>query len=95
MVSGHSEVSIGGRLSTGDPATRGLKGERISRAFLRLVCSVLGGSSGDAQCGLTALRADVARRLVPQVVDRSWFFDTELLVRAERAGLRIHTGRLT
>jgi putative flippase GtrA len=32
----------------------------------------------------------VARQLLPHVVDTGWFFDTELLVIAERAGLRIH-----
>ena len=37
-----------------------------------------------------ALRADVARRLIPTVLNRSWFFDTELLLRARRAGMRIH-----
>ena len=31
-----------------------------------------------------------ARRLLPLVEDTGWFFDTELLVLAERAGLRIH-----
>jgi putative flippase GtrA len=36
------------------------------------------------------VRADVARRLIPEVQNRNWFFDTELLVRAERAGLRVH-----
>ena len=36
------------------------------------------------------MRADVARELLPLVEDQGWFFDTELLVLAERNGLRIH-----
>ena len=32
----------------------------------------------------------MAERLLPLVQDSEWFFDTELLVLAERAGLRIH-----
>ena len=44
----------------------------------------------DAQCGFKAIRRDVARELLPLVEDDAWFFDTELLVLAERAGLRIH-----
>ena len=44
----------------------------------------------DAQCGFKAVRADVARRLLPAVEDDGWFFDTELLVLAEHNGLRIH-----
>jgi putative flippase GtrA len=44
----------------------------------------------DAQCGFKAIRADKARTLLPLTRDTSWFFDSELLVLAERAGLRIH-----
>jgi putative flippase GtrA len=44
----------------------------------------------DAQCGFKAIRADVAHRLLPHVEDNGWFFDTELLIIAERCGLRIH-----
>jgi putative flippase GtrA len=44
----------------------------------------------DAQCGFKAIRADVARHLLPLVEDTGWFFDTELLVLAERVGLRMH-----
>jgi hypothetical protein len=36
------------------------------------------------------VRRDVAAALLPQIKDEEWFFDTELLVLAERAGLRIH-----
>ena len=35
------------------------------------------------------MRSSCARTLLPHVRDRSWFFDTELLVLAERSGLRI------
>jgi putative flippase GtrA len=44
----------------------------------------------DAQCGFKAVRRDVAEQLLPLVHDDQWFFDTELLVLAERAQLRIH-----
>ena len=43
----------------------------------------------DAQCGFKAIRAEVAHDLLPAVRDEGWFFDTELLVLAQRAGLRI------
>jgi putative flippase GtrA len=51
---------------------------------------VLRARFSDAQCGFKAIRADAARRLLPQIVDQGWFFDTELLVMAQRHGLRIH-----
>ena len=90
VLSGHSEISIGSRLARGARVARGIKRELISRAYNLLLRLSLGVRFRDAQCGFKALRADVARRLLPQVQNRSWFFDTELLVVAERAGLRIH-----
>jgi hypothetical protein len=51
---------------------------------------VLGVRFSDAQCGFKAVRRDAAQQLLPLVEDTGWFFDTELLVLAERAGLRIH-----
>jgi hypothetical protein len=35
------------------------------------------------------IRREAAERLLPLVKDEGWFFDTELLVLAERSGLRI------
>jgi putative flippase GtrA len=90
VISGHSDVSIGSRLARGARVVRSTKRELISRAYNTLLRVVLGVRFKDAQCGFKAVRADVARRLVPEVENRNWFFDTELLVRAERAGLRVH-----
>jgi putative flippase GtrA len=50
----------------------------------------MGARFSDAQCGFKAIRRDQARALLPLTRDTGWFFDTELLVLAERAGLRIH-----
>jgi putative flippase GtrA len=44
----------------------------------------------DAQCGFKAIRSEVARRLLPHIEDNGWFYDTEMLIIAERSGLRIH-----
>src|SRR5438045_1439375 len=89
VISGHSDVAIGSRLSTGSRVRRGWKRELISRCYNALLHVTLGATFTDAQCGFKAIRAETARRLVPQVQNRSWFFDTELLVLAQRASLRI------
>lgn len=90
LVSGHSDLAIGTRLGRGARVVRGPKRELISRAYNLLLRGTLATGFSDAQCGFKAIRADVARRLLPLVRDTGWFFDTELLVLAERAGLRIH-----
>ena len=90
LISGHSDLAIGSRLATGAHVRRGPRREVISRGYNLLLRLALGVRFRDAQCGFKAIRGDVARRLVPRVQNRNWFFDTELLVLAERAGLRIH-----
>jgi glycosyltransferase involved in cell wall biosynthesis len=90
LMSGHSDVAIGSRLARGARVRRGPKRELISRAYNFLLQLSLGATFSDAQCGFKAITAVAARRLVPAVQDQAWFFDTELLVLAERAGMRIH-----
>ncbi|WP_159810287.1 bifunctional glycosyltransferase family 2/GtrA family protein [Cellulomonas citrea] len=90
LVSGHSQLAIGTRLARGSQVARGPKRELISRSYNLLLRGSLAVRFSDAQCGFKAIRADAARELLPLVADTGWFFDTELLVLAERAGLRIH-----
>jgi putative flippase GtrA len=90
LLSGHSDVAIGSRLAPSARVVRGPKREVISRGYNALLRVALRVRFSDAQCGFKAVRADRARALLPLVRDTGWFFDTELLVLAERAGLRIH-----
>ena len=90
LISGHSDVSIGTRLSSSARVVRGPKRELISRGYNMLLRVTRTTSVSDAQCGFKAVRADAADLLLPLVEDDGWFFDTELLWLAERAGLRIH-----
>lgn len=90
LLSGHSDLAIGTRLHRGSRVVRGPKREIISRCYNLLLRTVLAASFSDAQCGFKAVRREVADKLVPLVEDQAWFFDTELLVLAEEAGLRIH-----
>jgi glycosyltransferase involved in cell wall biosynthesis len=90
LLSGHSDLAIGTRLARSARVVRGPKRELISRAYNRLLRTVLRARFSDAQCGFKAVTATAARRLLDDVRDDGWFFDTELLVLAQRRGLRIH-----
>ncbi|MFI6076102.1 glycosyltransferase [Actinoplanes sp. NPDC051343] len=90
LISGHSDLAIGSRLARGSRVVRGAKREIISRGYNLILRGTLAARFSDAQCGFKAIRSDVAVRLLPMVEDTGWFFDTEMLVLAERAGLRIH-----
>jgi glycosyltransferase involved in cell wall biosynthesis len=89
LLAGQADVAIGTRLAPGSHVVRGIKREVISRGYNLLLKAILRVKFSDAQCGFKALRSDAAQLLLPLVEDRVWFFDTELLVLAERAGLRI------
>ena len=90
LLAGSSDISIGSRLVPGARVRRSAERELISRAYNLLLRSVLHTRFRDAQCGFKAIRAQVAHHLLPAVRDQGWFFDTELLVIAQRDGFRIH-----
>ena len=90
LISGHSDLAIGSRRARGSRVVRGPRREIISRGYILLLRTLLGARFSDAQCGFKAIRADAARRVLPLMEDDAWFFDTEMLVIAERAGMRIH-----
>jgi putative flippase GtrA len=90
LISGHSDLAIGTRLAGTARVVRGPKREILSRGYNLLLRGLLAARFTDAQCGFKAIRADVATDLLPLVQDNDWFFDTELLILAQHAGLRIH-----
>ena len=90
LLSGHSEVAIGSRLASGSRVTRGTRRELISRSYNRILRTALRAGFTDAQCGFKAVRGDVVAELLAAVRDDEWFFDTELLIAAQRRGMRIH-----
>jgi glycosyltransferase involved in cell wall biosynthesis len=89
LLSGHSDLAAGTRLARGATVVRGLKREVISRGYNLLLRAVLSARFSDAQCGFKAGRTEIIKALLPAVRDDGWFFDTELLMLAQRAGLRI------
>ena len=90
LLSGHSDVAIGTRLATGARVVRGPKRELISRSYNVILRTALRARFTDAQCGFKAVRREALPGLLSEIRDNGWFFDTELLVLAQRRGLRIH-----
>ena len=83
------DVAIGSRLAPGARTTRSRKREAISRVYNTVIRLSMGTRFTDAQCGFKALSRPAATALIPVVENNHWFFDTELLVIAERRGFRI------
>ncbi len=90
LISGHSDLAVGTRLARASQGTFSHRREVIARAYNFLLRVLTGARFSDAECGFKAIRADVAHQLLPHTGDEAWFFDTELLIIAEHAALRIH-----
>lgn len=90
LITGDAGLATGSRLMKQSRTTRGFKRELISRCYNRIIRTTMKTKFVDAQCGFKAIRRDVAQKLLPHIKDKAWFFDTELLVKAEYEGYKIH-----
>jgi len=90
LIMGEAAVATGSRLMKQSRTTRGFKRDTISRCCNWIIRRTMKTKFVDAQCGFKAIRRDVARKILPRIKDTGWFFDTELLVKAEYAGYTIH-----
>jgi glycosyltransferase involved in cell wall biosynthesis len=89
LISGRFDLAVGSRLRPESATARCWQREAISHCYISLVKMVFRTRFSDAQCGFKAITREAAARLLPAVEDTGWFFDTELLVLAEKCGYRI------
>ena len=91
VAAGDCDIAIGSRLAKGSRVIgRTVKREITSRGYMFLLKAVFWVGFSDAQCGFKALSRRAADEIVPLIEDTGWFFDTELLLIAERNGYRVH-----
>lgn len=90
VASGEADLAIGSRLLDKAGTQRSWRREVLSRGYNQLLRVVFGVRFSDAQCGFKAISRRAAQALLPWVENSHWFFDTELLVLAEKHGYRIH-----
>jgi glycosyltransferase involved in cell wall biosynthesis len=90
LVTGHSMLAIGSRLTRGAKIKRQFKREVTSRVYNLLIKLIFGPVFSDAQCGFKAVRKDLIMPMLGHIENNEWFFDSELLLLAEHNHLRIH-----
>jgi glycosyltransferase involved in cell wall biosynthesis len=83
------DVATGSRMTRGSKITRSFKREITSRGLITLVKVAFLSRLSDTQCGFKAINRQAARELLPRVENEEWFFDTELLLLAEKGGYRV------
>ena len=84
--SGDYDVATGSRWMPGEEASRPAKRDVASRGFNGLTRLFLGSEMRDHQCGFKAFDRAALFDLLEDVEDEHWFWDTEVLVRAQRRG---------
>jgi glycosyltransferase involved in cell wall biosynthesis len=89
IAEGRYDLAYGTRLHPRAQTRRGWRREFISRGYVFVLRTLAGLRVSDAQCGFKAISREAARALVPLVRDTQWFFDSELLLVAQRNGYRL------
>ncbi len=85
----HFDLATGSRRLKESVVKRSIKREALSAAYNTLVRLILHSQLRDHQCGFKAVRTVVLLQLLNELEDTHWFWDTELLVRAQRKGYRV------
>ncbi|MCK9579648.1 MAG: glycosyltransferase family 2 protein [Methanoregula sp.] len=84
-----AEISTGSRLLPSSDTVRTGGREIASRSYNFLVRLILGSRIYDHQCGFKGFRRDSIRPILPTIQSDHWFWDTEILVRAQRMGYTV------
>jgi len=85
------DIAVGTRNAWGSRVYgRSLLRTITSKGYILLVKLLFWVKFTDAQCGFKAVRRSVAHAILPRIKDNGWFFDSELLIIAEKLGLRIY-----
>jgi glycosyltransferase involved in cell wall biosynthesis len=89
IAGGKYHVATGSRLARKSKVVRSLKRTVLSKGYNLIIKAAFQTRFSDAQCGFKAISREAAERLLPLIKDNNWFFDTELLILAEKSGYRI------
>ena len=89
IVDERYDIAYGSRLARRADIERSFAREINSRGYITLIKLLFWTKFSDAQCGFKAISRQAADELLPHIEDGAWFFDTELLITAEKAGYRL------
>ncbi|MCG2735529.1 MAG: glycosyltransferase family 2 protein [Candidatus Methanoperedenaceae archaeon] len=84
-----NDFATGSRMLPQSNVRRPLKRGFASKGFNFITRLMLGSKLYDHQCGFKAFRRDSLFKIMDTVKDTHWFWDTELFVRAQRAGFKV------
>ena len=88
MEKGYDMV-IGSRYQTGSKVKRNIYRSILSKGYNILVQLLFRTKVKDMQCGFKAINQRIIKQVLPKIKDNGWFFDTEMVLIAERENYRI------
>ena len=90
IVNENYDFVIASRLIKGSKVIgRSLKREIISRTYSKIFRTILSVNFYDAQCGFKFAKQEAILKIIDDCKDKEWFFDTEILYKAEKNNLSI------
>jgi len=84
-----ADISTGSRYASGSKSKRAFKRFVASKGFNKLVRILLGSKIMDHQCGFKSFRRKTTIPLLDEIESPHWFWDTEILVKAQKKGLKV------
>jgi len=89
LIQQGADIAIGSRYLKDSRIKRSFLRGALSRVFNAFVRSILKSPFSDHQIGFKAFRLHSVLPLLDQIHANSWFWDTELLIKADRWGCKI------
>jgi len=82
-------IAVGSRFITGAALRRPPLRDFVSHSYNWIVRRMFHDGIADHQCGVKAFSREALDRLLPATTEDSWFWDTEILVKAVWSGLNV------
>lgn len=83
------DICIGSRFHKLSKVKRGIIRKIFSHGYSFLFKIILNSKINDAPCGFKAINRKARQNILPQVRNKEWFFDSELLILAEKQNYKI------
>ncbi len=84
-----ADIATGSRYLPDSNVTRSTQRSFASQSYNAIIRVLFRTPVHDHQCGFKAFKASSVLSVIDSVEDNHWFWDTELLIRASRKGLKI------
>ena len=89
IIKNEAQICCGSRKMQDSSVKTTLMRGVLSWLYNLTLRTTLGLKIADSQCGFKSIRTDAAKKIIPLVESNGWFFDSELLVIAQKNGFKI------